>query len=383
MSEAELQVQEKHPILYNSIKKAELTDSDWEDIRDDLAKLNWLVEENNVTELVEAVWDITEKSACSTLDGKQRYKVLKLSRVKVFVTTVAHNVTNFRDDVRDICALCRKHINDFSFFTKASQFLKDNTDELAENFLKLIEAYEDAKSQITSSFIHLDRSYSLDYGKGISKSLDESFYFKVVSPNKAALIEEPSLTSLVNKYVTYTTSSHTTAYSTSYYPSYPSYQRDSIYLGELDEENKREGFGKCTYYNGDTYEGFWSDDRPHGQGVYYWKDGGRYEGEFADGKMNGKGKRTFASGAVYSGNFESGKKHGFGSIRFKNGDTYVGMWDFDDMSGNGVYTWHTGDKFTGKFRRDKREGPGVLTLESGEEITGEWLDGKLKPSLSA
>mmetsp|Transcript_9344 Transcript_9344/g.17943 ORF Transcript_9344/g.17943 Transcript_9344/m.17943 type:complete len:384 (+) Transcript_9344:304-1455(+) len=383
MSEAELKVQQKHSVLYNSIKRTDPTDADWEDIAEDLEKLSWLVEENNVTELINAVWSITEKNAISALQGKARFRVLKLSRVKVFVTTVAHNITNLREDVRDICSLCRKHILEFGYFQKASQFIKDSTN-IADDFLRVNEVYEDAKSQITSNFIHLDKSYTLDFSKSIGKSLDEVFYSKIVVPNKLALQEEPSISTLVNKYITYTTTTRSTGYaSTSFYPSYnyPSYQRDSVYLGELDDESKREGFGKCTYYNGDIYEGFWSDDRPHGKGVYYWKDGGRYEGDFADGKMNGKGKRTFASGAVYVGDFEAGKKHGTGTIRFKNGDTYTGGWDFDDMSGDGVYTWHTGDKFTGKFRRDKRDGQGVLTLESGEEIFGEWVDGKMKPSV--
>jgi hypothetical protein len=383
MSEAEIQVKEKYEAVYTTLKRQDLSELDWEQIRDDLAKLNWLVEDNNIKELITAVWSITEQNAVDSLEGRTRFRVLKLSRVRVFVTTVAHNITSQRDDLREICSLCKKYISDFSFFTSASQLLTSSAD-LAEDFKKIVTVYEEAKSQITSNLIHLDKSYSIEIGKGLGKSLDEGFYSRVISPNRTllALSDAPEVVSLLNKYNTYPTA-RTTTYSGGYssYP-YNSYQQDSVYLGELDQDNKREGFGKCTYYNGDNYEGYWSDDRPHGLGVYTWRDGGRYEGEFVDGKMQGKGKRTFVSKAEYTGEFRAGKKHGVGSIRFKNGDAYVGGWDFDDMSGDGVYTWHTGDKFTGKFSRDKREGPGVLTLESGEEIVGEWIDGKMKQSAS-
>jgi hypothetical protein len=381
MSEAELAIKERHEAIYNPIKRLDPEDSAWEGILEDLESLNWLVEGSNVSDLISAVWSIAGKNACEALEGRSRFRVFKLSRVKIFVTTVAHNITNMREDVRDICSVCKKLISDFSFFTEANVLLTASTD-VADDFIKVVDVYEDAKRQITSSLIHLDKSYSIEMGKSISKALDETFYQRVVSPNKTVLAETASIASLLSKYSP--SAARTTTYQTGFYPnySYTSYQRDSVYLGELDQDNKREGFGKCSYYNGDDYEGFWVEDRPHGRGVYYWKDGGRYEGDFVDGRMHGEGKRTFASGAVYQGGFDAGKKHGSGTILFKNGDSYVGGWDFDDMSGEGVYTWHTGDKFTGKFRRDKREGPGVLSLESGEEIRGEWLDGKMKQPTS-
>jgi hypothetical protein len=377
MSEAELQVKERHALIYASIKRQDFSSIDWEGVVDDLASLGWLEEGDSSLELISSVWSITEKNAAAGLKDTPRFRILKLSRAKVFITTVAHNISNLRDDVRTICALCKKHITDFSLFPAANLLLKDSTAHDTD-FLKVVEVYEESKAQITSSLIHLDKSYSIETGKSIGKHLDETFYIKVISPNSTSLRDLPSIATQLSKYSAYTSSTRQTG--SSYYSSYPytTYQRDSVYLGELTEDSKREGFGKCSYYNGDSFEGFWQDDRPHGKGLYSWKNGGRYEGDFIEGRMQGKGKRIFGSGAVYEGDFEAGKKHGVGEILFKNGDRYVGGWEFDDMSGSGVYTWHTGDSFTGKFRRDKREGPGVLLLESGEEIQGEWLDGKLK-----
>mmetsp|Transcript_7603 Transcript_7603/g.14265 ORF Transcript_7603/g.14265 Transcript_7603/m.14265 type:complete len:387 (+) Transcript_7603:3064-4224(+) len=384
MSEAELLVSTKLPHIHQAIIRQDNPTLDWSDIVSDLEALNWLDEGNNRAEIISAVWSITQRNAAAALSGTQRFKILKLSRAKVFVTTVAHTISNDREEMKNMTTLCKKHITDFTFFILANQLLKESTD-IAEDFTRIVEVYEEAKNQITTNLIHLDKSYTIDVNKSLGKHLDENFYVKVISPNRTQLNDTPSIATTLSKYNSYPTAARQTAYNTSFYPNYSSYpyssyQRDSVYLGELAEGNRREGFGKCTYYNGDSYEGFWSDDRPHGQGVYTWKDGGRYEGEFLDGKMQGKGKRTFASGAVYEGDFENGKKHGVGRITFKNGDSYEGEWDYDDMSGSGVYTWHTGDKFTGKFRRDKREGPGVLTLESGEIIQGEWVDGKMKQS---
>jgi hypothetical protein len=248
--------------------------------------------------------------------------------------------------------------------------LKDSTD-IAADFLKIVQIYEDCKSQLTQGLIHLDRNYSAETGIALGRHLDETFYFTVLAPSRSVLSPIPSYENALIKYNTTRRGSLPSGYP------YTTYQRDSVYVGELDEGNRREGYGKCTYYNGDCYEGYWSNDRTHGQGLYVWKDGGRYEGDFVEGKMQGKGRRTFASGAVYQGNFEAGRKHGLGSMRFKNGDSYEGEWNYDEMTGSGEYTWHTGDRFVGKFHRDKREGMGVLfILATGEELSGEWGMGR-------
>ncbi|KAF7510267.1 hypothetical protein GJ744_006963 [Endocarpon pusillum] len=48
--------------------------------------------------------------------------------------------------------------------------------------------------------------------------------------------------------------------------------------------------GTCTYSNGDTYAGGWSNDEKHGQGVFVEKrTGNKYVGGFQEGKQWGKG----------------------------------------------------------------------------------------------
>jgi hypothetical protein len=41
--------------------------------------------------------------------------------------------------------------------------------------------------------------------------------------------------------------------------------------------------------NGDTYEGFFKDDLPHGKGAYRWANGSIFEGNFIDGMRQGYG----------------------------------------------------------------------------------------------
>ena len=40
---------------------------------------------------------------------------------------------------------------------------------------------------------------------------------------------------------------------------------------------------------GDLYTGQWEGDRKHGYGRYVWSDGDVYEGEFRDGEQCGRG----------------------------------------------------------------------------------------------
>jgi len=75
-------------------------------------------------------------------------------------------------------------------------------------------------------------------------------------------------------------------------------------------------YGKCEYKNdkrakdGETYEGYWQDGKPHGKGVRTFPvDGGerKYEGTFFDGKPIGKGKKIYEDGREEEGYWAGGK----------------------------------------------------------------------------
>jgi len=73
-------------------------------------------------------------------------------------------------------------------------------------------------------------------------------------------------------------------------------------------------FGKYTWIeNGNTYEGFFSNNKMHGKGTYIWKENGNiYEGEYKDGKKCGYGIIKQKDKILYEGEFFDGHPHGKG-----------------------------------------------------------------------
>jgi hypothetical protein len=52
-------------------------------------------------------------------------------------------------------------------------------------------------------------------------------------------------------------------------------------------------------------------------------------GEFKNGKRDGNGKITFADGETYEGSWKDDKKHGAGVLKTANGEKYDGKWQED------------------------------------------------------
>lgn len=83
------------------------------------------------------------------------------------------------------------------------------------------------------------------------------------------------------------------------------------------------GYGKCTYTNGDKYEGEFKDNKSNGYGTYY------------------------SSGKIHKGQFKGGKRDGQGTTIYQDGDNFVGEWKDDKANGKGKYTYSNGSAFTG------------------------------------
>ncbi len=124
------------------------------------------------------------------------------------------------------------------------------------------------------------------------------------------------------------------------------------YEGEVDEKGRKNGLGKCSWDNGDFYEGQWKSDEKHGKGIYKWPGGKVYDGEWKDDKAEGLGKMTYPDAAVYEGAWEQGFRRG-----------------------HGVATWPSGMRYEGEWREGKRNGQGKLTAPDGSIFSGEWSDG--------
>jgi hypothetical protein len=65
--------------------------------------------------------------------------------------------------------------------------------------------------------------------------------------------------------------------------------KDAIYLGELNLEQKRQGFGVMLYTSGRRYEGQWENDLRNIRGYERHSNGNIYQGEFKEGKAHGHG----------------------------------------------------------------------------------------------
>jgi hypothetical protein len=107
------------------------------------------------------------------------------------------------------------------------------------------------------------------------------------------------------------------------------------YEGSLNSSKKKEGFGKCTYENGDVYEGEFVNDEKVGTGTYHYSDGCVYTGEWRGGKENGAGSFTYACGDVYTGGMLDGQFHGQGEIVSVRGRRLRGRFDHDKFIGGG------------------------------------------------
>jgi hypothetical protein len=93
---------------------------------------------------------------------------------------------------------------------------------------------------------------------------------------------------------------------------------------EGDCEN---GFGKFTYNNGDTYEGFWAGNKQEKVGHYYFKSVNfHYYGSYSSNVMQGPGLYTGPS-LTYIGDFEDNQLTGKGIKFFSNQIIEAGRWD--------------------------------------------------------
>lgn len=167
------------------------------------------------------------------------------------------------------------------------------------------------------------------------------------------------------------------------------------YDGERNEKEERNGYGKATLPNGDTYEGQYLNGKRHGQGTYRFKNGARYTGEYDNAKKHGQGTFTYPDGSRYEGSWVDDQRNGHGVYRYANGDTFEGDWYEHKRHGYGIYTyattgtsyrgmWEAGQKkgsgdivnadhkFSGYFDEDIPKGPGKYRFEIGCELHGEY-----------
>jgi len=93
-----------------------------------------------------------------------------------------------------------------------------------------------------------------------------------------------------------------------------------LYYGQLDDDNKRTGFGRTTTDDGKTaYEGYYENNKRDGIGAYYYKNGELcYYGNWKDNKRDGFGIGVSSfDKSVHIGKFNENKPYGDG-VRVDN-----------------------------------------------------------------
>ena len=95
------------------------------------------------------------------------------------------------------------------------------------------------------------------------------------------------------------------------------------------------------FQNGDRYEGWLKDGRPHGQGI------------FKQGRLGPGGHNA----SVYLGEWVNGAKSGYGvADDIVSAEKYMGMWSNDLKSGRGCVVTLDGVYYEGNFSHGKMTG---------------------------
>ena len=373
----EQEIQSKLPNVYAVLLGKGLSEVEWKQVYQDLTDLLWLQsEEGKEDEIIKGIILISDRIGEYLLERQQYYATTDINRVRLFIHNSIFNLVSQKEKVKEICSTSKRLINEMNFFKKSKNLLEDcSNEDLIDTSGFIEECYKEFKKKMINVTLQLEKSIQSEYDKSFGELLDEIFYTEALYPSKTKLTSNSDVSRVLSDYKGNRYFS-TSKYPSSYYSNYP--KGENIYIGEVNELDKKEGYGKMFYMNRDVYEGYWSNDKANGNGLYIWKDGGKYLGGFHQGQMHGEGKRLYNSGCVYEGEFANGKRSGKGIMKFKNGDVYDGEWNDEDMQGRGMYRWASGDYYVGEFKRDKREGKGTLTLSTGEIYDATWENGTMK-----
>ena len=178
------------------------------------------------------------------------------------------------------------------------------------------------------------------------------------------------------------------------------------------------GWGKWQYENG-YYDGFWTNGKKQGYGLYKWTGVGKYignwendtmngygayiadnedniVGEYRNGQLNGRGYQVinsewdqgwYTDGSIteqygyYRNDVDMGCTSGdcqnkYGYFKWDNGDHFVGFFK-DGQLYLGTYTFKDGSKYSGMFNsKGEYHGTGRFFYTDGSYFGREWRNGK-------
>lgn len=106
------------------------------------------------------------------------------------------------------------------------------------------------------------------------------------------------------------------------------YEDDSVYEGEVDADDNKNGFGELRDAFGGYVRGHWEADCVHGQAeMLDGLEGFTFTGEFRFGHFH-RGEMTFQCGAKFVGEWRDSKMEGEGMFVFPDGRSSIrGVWE--------------------------------------------------------
>ena len=122
------------------------------------------------------------------------------------------------------------------------------------------------------------------------------------------------------------------------------YEKEGTYFGQFGENGLRKGKGTMKYNNGDIYEGEWKEDKPDGEGKYFFKNKSSYKGNFREGLREGKGTMKYNNGDIYEGEWKEDVAEGYGIYYVKEDKEWrVGNFVDGSLTGKGAILDENGD----------------------------------------
>ena len=149
-----------------------------------------------------------------------------------------------------------------------------------------------------------------------------------------------------------------------------------IYEGEINENNKKHGFGICTtpFY---VRKGTWRNGEFTGWGRESRRNKDVLEGKFINGKVCGKGFLKNNRGNLYIGDFINSQREGCGEL-YTNKIHYIGEFKNDQLNGKGIIEFlKEGHKYEGDFKNNEINGKGIFRWKNGDVYEGEMSNGKM------
>ena len=128
-------------------------------------------------------------------------------------------------------------------------------------------------------------------------------------------------------------------------------KKGSIYIGQF-KSGSANGIGKLETFNGNIYEGYWTNNKLDEFGYVSLKNGKSYLGEIKDGFFTGVGIMKYKNGNIYKGILKEGKLDNIGSLEYFNKKKYIGEFKEGYKTGYGIMTWPNGEKYEGSWNRD-------------------------------